>query len=347
MIRLAISLAAIALVIVAVGAVTIPWHLTVAASGTLEPDYVWSVRSTASGIVSKLSVATGDTVRPGQVLAMLDTTQVAADLRRFRVELDYMRNQLSRTASLVAIEQVNAESYVARAEANLMRSRANLREELANRGITAELDAIRVPIRPGTNVAVDRAYADVLTAEADLRSARAQGVQANAEARMDEVNFRVAQLQAQLALTREQLSRMRLMSAEAGTVITDGIERLVGASTQAGETLFEIASLSGWIAKLVVGEGDAHRIRMGDSVSLEIPSLAEVSPGRTWGTIQHFGREPIASSAVRAGYLIKVRLESPVPDELRRAMRRGLSVRARVVIGRSTIANWLLERFRR
>lgn len=338
LIRLAMGIAALVLVAVVAGSISIPWQVTVAASGSLEPTDIWPIRSPVGGVVTELRVATGDTVKPGQLLALLDAALIEADLNRLRRELAHERGQVSLDSSLAVQEGLAAESNVARALANVLRARANLREELANRGVAGDLDSLRSHLRVGQSVALDRALADLSVAETDLRESEARDVTASATGRSQARQHEIAQLESQIAQAIGALDRTRLLSTHSGIVISEGMDRLRGASIQAGEVLFELSSLTAWRAKLIVGESDAYRVQAGDSVSVEIPSLAGASIDRVRGVVERIGTEPVSSGTT--GYPVTVRLPSVLPAEWQPALRRGLSLRTRIVVGRTTVLEW-------
>ncbi len=68
--------------------------MTISASGTMEPIVAIHVKSKAEGVVLRTPVQTGDEVERGALLAMVDTTEAAARLRREVAMLDYRRASL-------------------------------------------------------------------------------------------------------------------------------------------------------------------------------------------------------------------------------------------------------------
>lgn len=125
--------------------------VTVTATGTVEPTTQVAISSELSGRVEKVLVDYNDQVEVGQVLAMLDTTKLAA-------------------------QQENAEASLQSAEARLLQAQASLREAEENfrtaealdkRGVTSRQSFISVA------AAHDRAKADVEIAEADRTLAKA------------------------------------------------------------------------------------------------------------------------------------------------------------------------------
>ncbi len=68
-------------------------RLRVSASGTIEPVREIEIKSKASGKILRLPVQSGDVVTENVLLALVDTTESAADLRQKRAQLDYIRAQ--------------------------------------------------------------------------------------------------------------------------------------------------------------------------------------------------------------------------------------------------------------
>lgn len=347
-VKLAIAATLLVLAIVAVGALIVPVQLTVRASGTIEPRQVWPVRSAVDGVIAELCVSSGDTVRAQQVLVVLDSLESAAAVRRLRRELSQAHRDQRRETSLTKVERVEAETNLARAEAMLVRAQANLRAELADARLPVDLDALRSSHRLGTHVSVDRALADLLSAEADLRASRARITQLAEESpERLAADHHVAGLEEQLRTELERQGRRRITSPATGIVITDNVERLLGAAIQGGEAVFEVASLEGWSAALIISEADVPRVAPGTRVNLEVPALSSMRPRYVLGTVEHVAREPVGAAGAQRGYAVRVVVhDRDVPSEWRRAIRRGYSARGRIVVKRGTLAQLGVQRLR-
>lgn len=75
---------------------------TIRGVGTVSLRREASLGFTSAGRIARLNVNEGDSVRPGQVLAALDTTTVAADLTRARAERERAAAEFRRSSSLMA-----------------------------------------------------------------------------------------------------------------------------------------------------------------------------------------------------------------------------------------------------
>lgn len=127
-------------------------HVTVTATGTVEPTNLVEISSELSGTMEMVAVDFNDTVTAGQILASLDVTQLEAQL-------------------------VVQEASHAAANARLLSAEASLVEAEFSFGIARELDERGVT--SGVNLtssqaALARAQANVAIAQADRNLAQAQ-----------------------------------------------------------------------------------------------------------------------------------------------------------------------------
>ena len=109
------------------------------ATGVIEPINVVEVKSKASGIITRMPVETGMQVRPGDLLAQIDTrdvqnqyNQAAADLEAARARLQVAVAQKKRSDEMFASRVITAQEHetsaldYANAQAALVRARAQL-----------------------------------------------------------------------------------------------------------------------------------------------------------------------------------------------------------------------------
>lgn len=135
-----------------------PLTVTVTATGAVEPTTQVDVSSELSGTLESVEVDYNDDVEVDQVLARLDDTKLAAQVRNAE-------------ASLAA-----AEAALAQAEASAREAEANYeaQKELDRRGVTTRLSFMTyVAANDRAKAAVDAGRADVSLAEANLVQTRA------------------------------------------------------------------------------------------------------------------------------------------------------------------------------
>ena len=113
--------------------------VTASASGTIQPILTVQVKSQASGAITEMRVQTGDDVRPGQVLAMIDPRlpksaldQAKANLEVAKATYQNAATQFAREDTLYKAQAVtqtefeNARVSFAQAKASLVNAQSNL-----------------------------------------------------------------------------------------------------------------------------------------------------------------------------------------------------------------------------
>ena len=113
--------------------------VTASASGTIQPILTVQVKSQASGAITEMRVQTGDDVRPGQVLAMIDPRLPKSALDQAKANLDVARasyqnaaTQFAREDTLYKAQAVTQTEFetarvtFAQAKASLVNAQANL-----------------------------------------------------------------------------------------------------------------------------------------------------------------------------------------------------------------------------
>lgn len=309
--------------------------VTVDGAGVLQPAGVWAVRGEETGVVRDVLVRMGDTVRAGQVIAHLDTLQLASSLEQLRarrraLELDV---QLARTS--VPLEVRSAAEKRAQADAELVRARAALRQRLVEFDMDPDIDKVRRTYRVGTHIGIDQALASLMAAEAAARTARIDaerlGLQSIEQSRQQQ---QLAELDFQIATLEQRLAHLTLHAPAAGIVLTDGLERLPGKVLQEGETLLEVSEDDDWRAELLVAERDVSRIRVGDGVQVELKAFGRVNAPEIRGSVLTVGAEPEAGAAEAGNRMfpVVVRLNPRDLDAVgAQRLRRGYTAQAKIV----------------
>lgn len=133
---------------------------TVLATGTLKPSRLVAVGSQASGRITSLKVAVGDTVKAGDLIALIDSTTQDNALKTARAALANVQAQRNERVA----ELENANLTLARQKAIYEKqagSRADLQTAEAEvKVVTAQIEALDAQITEA-EVAVETAQADV------------------------------------------------------------------------------------------------------------------------------------------------------------------------------------------
>jgi HlyD family secretion protein len=123
------------------------------AAGTVEPINVVEVKSKASGVITRMTVETGTAVRPGDLLAQVDTrdvqnqyNQALADVRAAEARLEVSGAQKRRADEMFRARVITAQEHeastldYANAQAQVVRARASLdlaKQRLEDATVTA------------------------------------------------------------------------------------------------------------------------------------------------------------------------------------------------------------------
>jgi multidrug resistance efflux pump len=308
--------------------------VTVDGTGMLQPTGIWAIRSQETGVVRDVLVRMGDSVRAGQAIAHLDTVQLASTLAQLRSRRRALEHDLRLARTAVPLDARAAQERRAEADAELVRTRAVLRQRMVEHGFGEDVDAVRRSYRLGTHIAIDQALASLMTAEAAARNARIEldrlGLKTMEHGRHQE---QLGEFDSQIAAIEQRIAHLTLHAPAAGVVLTDGLERLPGTVLREGETLMEISEDDDWTAKLLVAERDVSRIRVGDAAQVELKAFGRVNSPEIRGKVLTVGAEPTAE--LQAGnrmfpVLVRLSREDLEAVGLER-LRRGYTAEAKIV----------------
>lgn len=256
--------------------------VTISASGTLQPTRSVDVGSELSGTLEAVLVNENDTVKQGQVVARLDTSK--------------LQDTAAKSRAAVAAAVAN----VAQMEATVAESRANL-NRLRH---VAELSGGKVP----SKTELESAEASYQRAVANVDSAKAAVVQAQATLKSDETNIAKAVIRSPIngvVLTRE---------VEPGQTV---------AATMTTPVLFTMAEdLTKMELQVKVDEADVGSVQVGQPASFTVSTWS----GRSFpATLQRVG---IGSTTTDNVVTYKTVL-GVANDDL--ALRPGMTATARIV----------------
>lgn len=263
---------------------SMPLVQTVVATGRVVAVSNTDIGSEISGVVLERRVAEGEQVAAGDLLLVLSSDDVAAQVRQAEAELAEL---ISSTRPQAAVDLANAEVALAQADRNVER-----RRELA--AISAISDeemeqAIQAQAQARNNLENARLRANALSSggvEEDLLSAR------------------IAALQA-------QLNKAQVRGKVSGTILTRNVE--VGDLVQPGQSLFTIALDGKTEIRVPLDERNLSRL------ALQQPAvaIADAYPDKPFPVRISF----IAPSIDPQRGTVEVRLSvDPVPDFLRQDM---------------------------
>ncbi len=205
---------------------------SVVATGKIEPITKVEIKSKASGIVKKLYVEYGQTVKAGQLLAELDRDEISAQVNQARAQLASTEAQAGSSVADIERAKYDAQGV----EIPTLQHAYERAQQMAKDGVVSQqqLDDAQRAYITATNKR-DSARATVNVLQAKAKQAQADVVKARAN----------------LAQLEEQLSYTTIVAPIAGVVLSRDVE--------VGDAVSSILVM-GSSATLVITLGDMHEV---------------------------------------------------------------------------------------
>ncbi|MDB5251297.1 MAG: transporter [Flaviaesturariibacter sp.] len=215
---------------------------TVNASGKVYPEVEVKVSPDISGEITELTVAEGDSVRKGQILA--------------RIYADVYSSQRDQASAQVAQSQAGVANSAAsltalQAQLNQDRVSYNRNKDLYDQKVISksELEQYEVKLR---------------TSEAQYNAAQQniRGLQAG-----------VQSTRTQLVMANKNLGRATIVAPMDGIVSLLNVkkgERVVGTAQMAGTEMLRVANMNSLEVRVDVGENDVVKVSVGDSADVQV-----------------------------------------------------------------------------
>jgi RND family efflux transporter MFP subunit len=254
------------------------------ASGTVRSRNTTLISPKVTGYLRKLRVQPGDQVTAGQLLAVLEATEVQTSVRRARAALAEAQAATRQSDSGV----VAAESAASIAATNRNRSRTL---QAAGAATQQQLD------------------------EAEARSKGAAAQQAMALATARAARTRVDQARAELALAETQVAHTRLVAPFAGRVIERRAE--LGTLLAAATAVYVVEQDGPLRVEAAVDESLSSRVRVGDPAQVTVgqaPPMAgrvgEIVPAVETGSRAFLVKVdlPASTSGLQSGMFARIAL---------------------------------------
>ncbi|HZP03099.1 MAG TPA: efflux RND transporter periplasmic adaptor subunit [Terriglobia bacterium] len=249
------------------------------------------VSSEIQGRLAQVLVKEGDTVKPGQVLALIEPQELRADESYYLHSQRGIAAQVSEAQAALKFQEAQTRDQIKQAEAALASAQAQEDEARAD----LELNRLNFERTKGlfaqkivSEQALDQARANFEAARARVESLRKQveaqrAAVALARANVDQIAVRRSQLlamQRQLAAAGAQISkaRVRLNYTEIHAPIPGVIGVLAarqGEVVNIGQTIVSIINPDDLWVRADVEETYIDRVRLGDRMTVRLPSGAE------------------------------------------------------------------------
>ena len=239
----------------------------VSASGEVKPKTYVNIGSLGFGKIVHLYVHEGETVKKGQLLALLDNVQSAADVASMQAQIGGAKADTAAAAAAIKTNQANLD----RAQATYVQAKLDYQraEGLYGQQLIAKQD-------------YDAKKAAYEAADAAVAQAKAQLVQSTAQ--QDSAELRIRQYQASLKRADDVLSKTEYRAPFDGIVtnlpVREGETVVMGIQNAPGSTLMTVADMSVITAEVMVDETDVVNVKIGQPAEVTIDAIPKkVFPG--------------------------------------------------------------------
>jgi multidrug resistance efflux pump len=254
--------------------------------GTVDANQV-IVSPQTPGRIQKLLVDEGTPVKQGDLIAVLDPSELEAQARGAAAMIDSMRSQVSATQATSVATQGSTTSSVANAQARLESTRAQLIEAeatlqrvesdsrrtvaLAQQGVASDQDRVQAEANLKAQQAVVASLQQqVSAAQADLNTAIANTHQAHAaQSTVASTRAQLSNAEAQLKEAEVRLGYTKVYAPVTGTVSVRAARE--GEYMTAGQPIVTIVDFSDTWVRAAIPETQADHIGIGDTLRVRLP----------------------------------------------------------------------------
>jgi HlyD family secretion protein len=297
--------------------------------GTVDANQV-IVSAQVEGRIQKLLVDEGTPVKAGDLIAVLDPSELQAQaaaatatITSLQQKVEEMQHTERSTSGSTTSDVANAEAKVSSAKAQLLQAQASLERiesdsrrtiELAKAGIDSDQERVQAETNLRAAQATVQAQRDLVTAaEADLKAAIARTYQANA------AKSTVAVTQADLknAIAQKNQAEVRLgytnvYAPVSGTVSVRAARQ--GEVVNIGAPIVTIVDLSDTWARAAIPETYSDHIGYGDTLRVRLPG-GTITNGKVFfkGVEGDYATQRDVSRRKRdiKTIVLKIRLDNP------------------------------------
>ena len=282
------------------------------------------------GRISRLLVDEGTQVKQGDLIAVLDPSELEAEARAAAAMIDSLRSQVSASQATSAATHGSTSSNVVNAQARLQAARAQLLQaeatlqrtesdsrrmiELAKQGIASDQDRVQAESSLKAQQATVQSLKDqVSAADADLNAALANTHQAHAAAStVQSTRGQLANAEAQLKEAEVRLGYTKIYAPLSGTVSVRAARE--GEVLTAGQPIVTLVDLGDTWVRAAIPETESDNIGLGDTLRIRLPG-GSITSGKV------FFKAPEADFATQRDVsrrkrdirtiVLKIRLDNP------------------------------------
>jgi multidrug resistance efflux pump len=297
--------------------------------GTVDSNQV-IVSPQVAGRIVKLQVEEGTQVKEGDLIAVLDPSELQAEERAAAATIDSMKYKVAETQATLNATQGSTESTVENAraklasvQAQLLQAQATLQRtesdshrtiELAKQGVASDQDRVQAETNLSAQQAVVQSLQQQVTAaKADLQTAVANLNQAKAaQGTVESTRQQLANAEALRKQAQVRLGYTQIYAPVTGTVSVRAARE--GEVLNPGQPIVTIVQLSDTWVRAAIPETDADHIGLGDVLRIRFPG-GTMTNGKVFfkateadfATQRDVGRRKRDIKTI----LVKVRLDNP------------------------------------
>lgn len=260
--------------------------------GTVDSNQI-IVSPQVEGRIAKLLVDEGTQVKLGDLIAVLDPSELEAQARAAAAMIDSLRSQVAATQATQQATAGSTSSSVANAQAKLESTRAQLIQaeamlartesdsrrsiELAKQGVASDQERVQAESNLKAQQATVQALQDqVSAAQADLNAAIANTHQAHAaQNTVESTRGQLANAEAQLKQAEVRLGYTKIYAPITGTVSVRAARE--GEVLNAGQPIVTVVDLSDTWVRAAIPETQSDHIGLGDTLRVRLPGDTIVS----------------------------------------------------------------------
>lgn len=297
--------------------------------GTVDANQV-IVSPQIEGRLAKLLVDEGTPVKQGDLIAVIDPSELEAEARAAAATIDSLRSQVAASMATSQATSGSTTSSVANAEAKLESSRAQLLQaeamlqqvesdsrrtiELAKSGVASEQQRVHAETNLKAQQATVQAWKDQVSAsQADLNTAVANTHQAHAaQSTVSSTRAQLANAEAALKEAEVRLGYTKIYAPVSGTVSVRAARQ--GEVLAAGQPIVTIVDFGDTWVRAALPETQSDHISLGDTLRIRLPGGTETSgkvffksPEADFATQRDVSRRKRDIRTI----VLKVRLDNP------------------------------------
>ncbi len=254
--------------------------------GTVDSNQI-IVSPQMQGRIAKLLVDEGTQVKQGDLIAILDPSELEAEARAAAAMIDSLRSQVSATQATSVATHGSTSSNVLNAQSKLQSTRAQLLQaeatlqrtesdsrrmiELAKQGVASDQDRVQAESNlKAQQATVQSLKEQVGAAEADLNTALANTNQAHAAtSTVQSTRAQLANAEAQLKEAEVRLGYTKIYAPVNGTVSVRAARE--GEVLTAGQPIVTVMDLGDTWVRAAIPETESDHIGLGDMLRVRMP----------------------------------------------------------------------------